>query len=129
MPDGSSIPGGPSFIGNPQPSPAPCVPGPSFDGAVSVPGGPGFAGHPQPPDIPCDPIGDGWRGPPGPAGPEGPPGMDGVDGIDGTNGEPGQPGPPGGLGEAPVDGNTYGRSNAAWALVAADSELIDGGNF
>ena len=44
---------------------------------VSIPGGPVFIGLPQPPDVPCDPAGDGWRGPPGPVGPQGVPGMDG----------------------------------------------------
>ena len=44
---------------------------------VQIPGGPVFIGFPQPPDVPCDPSGDGWRGPPGPAGPQGVPGMDG----------------------------------------------------
>ena len=44
---------------------------------VSIPGGPVFIGFPQPPDVPCDPSGDGWRGPPGPVGPQGVPGMDG----------------------------------------------------
>ena len=38
---------------------------------VSIPGGPSFVGNPQPADVPCDPVGDGWRGPPGPAGPAG----------------------------------------------------------
>jgi hypothetical protein len=44
---------------------------------ISIPGGPVFIGFPQPPDVPCDPTGDGWRGPPGPAGPQGVSGMDG----------------------------------------------------
>ncbi len=35
---------------------------------VTIPGGPSFIGSPQPPDVPCDPTGDGWRGPPGPPG-------------------------------------------------------------
>jgi hypothetical protein len=38
---------------------------------ITIPGGPSFAGNPQPPDVPCDPTGDGWRGPPGPPGPMG----------------------------------------------------------
>jgi hypothetical protein len=38
---------------------------------VTIPGGPSFGGYPQPPDVPCDPTGDGWRGPPGPPGPAG----------------------------------------------------------
>ena len=47
----------------------------------SVPGGPSFIGNPQPPDVPCDPTGDGWRGPPGPTGPVGPVGPMGPGGI------------------------------------------------
>ena len=38
---------------------------------VNIPGGPSFIGNPQPPDVPCDPVGDGWRGPQGPQGPPG----------------------------------------------------------
>ena len=45
----------------------------------SVPGGPSFIGNPQPPDVPCDPTGDGWRGPIGPQGVPGPPGPVGPD--------------------------------------------------
>ena len=44
---------------------------------VNIPGGPSFIGLPQPPDVPCDPTGDGWRGPPGQQGQpgiQGPPG-------------------------------------------------------
>ena len=44
---------------------------------VNIPGGPSFVGLPQPPDVPCDPTGDGWRGPPGQQGQpgiQGPPG-------------------------------------------------------
>jgi hypothetical protein len=119
MPDGLVIPGGPGFAGSPQTKPAPCEPGPSFDGFMSVPGGPDFSGHPQPPDVPCDPTGDDWRGPPGPPGPQGAPGEDGATG---------EPGPPGGLGEAPVDGLSYGRMNATWAAIF-DDQLVDGGNF
>jgi hypothetical protein len=40
---------------------------------VSIPGGPVFIGFPQPADVPCDPTGDGWRGPPGAQGVPGPP--------------------------------------------------------
>ena len=38
---------------------------------VNIPGGPSFIGNPQPPDVPCDPVGEGWRGPQGPQGPPG----------------------------------------------------------
>lgn len=41
---------------------------------VTIPGGPSFVGSPQPPDVPCDPVGEAWRGPPGPTGPTGPAG-------------------------------------------------------
>ena len=47
---------------------------------LSIPGGPSFIGFPQPPEVPCDPTGNGWRGPqgfPGPPGPIGPPGISG----------------------------------------------------
>lgn len=48
---------------------------------VNIPGGPSFIGNPQPPDVPCDPTGDGWRGPPGPVGPIGPIGPQGLPGA------------------------------------------------
>jgi hypothetical protein len=85
MPDGVSIPGGPSFAGSPS---------------SSVPGGPDFVGNPQPPDVPCDPVGDAWRGPPGPPGPPGPatPGPPGPPGADST--VPGPTGPAGATGPA-----------------------------
>ena len=51
---------------------------------VSIPGGPSFAGFPQPPDVPCDPTGDGWRGPQGFPGQTGPQGVPGVPGVPGT---------------------------------------------
>jgi hypothetical protein len=47
---------------------------------VTIPGGPSFGGYPQPPDVPCDPTGDGWRGPAGPQGPQGPMGPSGIPG-------------------------------------------------
>ena len=47
---------------------------------VNIPGGPSFIGNPQPPDVPCDPTGDGWRGPAGPVGPAGPAGPQGLPG-------------------------------------------------
>ena len=52
---------------------------------LSIPGGPSFSGHPQPADVPCDPTGDGWRGPPGPVGPAGPIGPIGPSGIAGDS--------------------------------------------
>ena len=51
---------------------------------VNIPGGPSFVGLPQPPDVPCDPTGDGWRGPQGFPGPTGPQGVPGVPGVPGT---------------------------------------------
>lgn len=36
-----------------------------------------------------------------------------------VRGAPGPPGPPGGLGEAPENGTTYGRKNAAWTAIPA----------
>ena len=127
MPDGVSIPGGPSFIGTPQPDAAPCVPGPSFDGFLSVPGGPGFEGNPQPPDVPCDPIGDAWRGPPGPPGPPGAdstvPGPTGPAGAAST--VPGPTGPQGaqGVPGTPATSRNTARLQAQWvtgAIVAND---------
>ena len=51
---------------------------------LTIPGGPSFIGFPQPPDVPCDPTGEGWRGPPGPIGPPGPVGPQGVPGVPGS---------------------------------------------
>jgi hypothetical protein len=52
----------------PAAPPAPPVAPPTPE---DIPGGPSFIGNPQPPDVPCDPVGDGWRGPQGPQGPPG----------------------------------------------------------
>lgn len=35
----------------------------------------------------------------------------------------GPPGPPGGIGEAPTDGQTYGRKNTAWSVVASGGDV------
>ena len=51
---------------------------------LTIPGGPSFIGFPQPPDVPCDPTGEGWRGPPGPVGPAGPQGPQGIQGAAGS---------------------------------------------
>ena len=51
---------------------------------LTIPGGPSFIGFPQPPDVPCDPTGEGWRGPPGPVGPKGDKGDKGDPGSPGT---------------------------------------------
>jgi hypothetical protein len=53
----------------------------------------------------------------GPKGDQGDQGVQGPPGPQGIKGDTGVPGPPGGLGEAPVDGQTYGRKDAAWAAV------------
>ena len=53
---------------------------------LTIPGGPSFIGFPQPPDVPCDPTGEGWRGPPGPVGPKGDKGDQGDQGIPGAAG-------------------------------------------
>jgi hypothetical protein len=50
-------------------------------------------------------------------------------------GPPGPPGPAGGgaggtVGEAPLDGITYGRQSAAWThVLMATGDIVDGGNF
>ena len=59
-------------------APVPTPPPPSGE---SVPGGPSFIGNPQPPDVPCDPTGDGWRGPEGPQGVQGDQGDQGPPGT------------------------------------------------
>ena len=56
---------------------------------LTIPGGPSFIGFPQPPDVPCDPTGKGWRGPPGPVGPKGDKGDPGAKGDKGDQGIPG----------------------------------------
>ena len=53
---------------------------------LTIPGGPTFIGFPQPPDVPCDPTGKGWRGPLGPVGPAGPVGPIGPQGPQGIPG-------------------------------------------
>ena len=76
---------------------------------VNIPGGPSFVGTPQPPDVPCDPVGDAWRGPPGPVGPPGPatPGPPGPPGADSTvPGPTGPTGPAGATGPAGPTGAT-----------------------
>ena len=71
---------------------------------VSIPGGPVFIGFPQPADVPCDPTGDAWRGPPGLPGPpgawprQGPPGPTGAGSA--VPGPPGATGPAGPAGAA-----------------------------
>ena len=79
----------------------------------------------------------GIQGPPGDTGAQGPQGPQGIQGLPGATGqtgaqgpqggqgiqgEPGIQGPPGpGISEAPQDGNTYGRNNAAWAPTISDA--------
>jgi hypothetical protein len=46
-------------------------------------------------------------------------GDQGIQGPKGDQGDQGIPGPPGGLGEAPNDGQTYGRKNLAWSAMAS----------
>jgi hypothetical protein len=71
---------------------------------------------------PMGPTGPaGVDGTPGRGGDQGPVGAQGSVGPPGPQGAPGPtgaPGPPGGLGEAPTDGQFYGRQSAAWAPMA-----------
>ena len=73
-------------------------------------------------------IATGEQGPPGPPGP---PGVSNVPGPPGPQGPPGTPGTGTGyVTEAPTDGITYGRQNAAWIhVLMANNDIVDGGNF
>ena len=73
-----------------------------------------YSDYPGTAEGPPDP--ERWVGPPGPVGPQGPTGPQGTPGTPGgAQGPVGPQGPPGpGIAEAPLDTNTYGRSNAAW---------------
>jgi hypothetical protein len=82
--------------------------------------------------------GSGGTGPPGPQGPMGPPGPTAVSTDANNDARLGSdnlifvPIPPGGGGlpEAPIDGNAYGRSDAAWLQVLKTTgDIFDGGNF
>jgi hypothetical protein len=73
-------------------------------------GEPGPVGPPGPQGIPG---GIGITGPQGPAGPKGDTGVAGDVGPAGPQGLPGGTFP-----DAPSDGNTYGRNNAAWMIVS-----------
>jgi hypothetical protein len=72
---------------------------------------------------PIGPIGpQGIPGPMGPVGPEGPQGLQGFPGPQGPQGNAGfmgPMGPPGGLGEAPINGQVYGRQDGLWVVVTA----------
>jgi hypothetical protein len=79
----------------------------------------------SPDDVETIAVGD--QGPPGPPGPQGPastvPGPPSTTpGPPGPQGPQGQPGPLGGtFPDAPSDGQTYGRNNAAWSIVTGGS--------
>lgn len=93
-------------MGPPGPAGAPGAQGPQ---GPAGPGGVGPQGEPGP-------IGpQGIQGPVGPAGPEGPQGIQGIQGPQG---------PAGGIPEAPIDGNTYGRKDAAWALAGGAASNV-----
>ena len=102
------------------------VPGPT--GATGAQGNPGPAG----PDGAQGPQGiQGLPGPTGPSGPQGTQGPQGPQGATGATGPastvPGPAGPTGATGpqgppsfpDAPSDGKTYGRNNAAWTQVTS----------
>ena len=78
---------------------------------------------------PAGPAGaTGPAGPAGPTGPTGSMGTQGPKGDTGATGPPGPQGPPGtgqggGIADAPSDGTTYGRNNAAWINVATLAAL------
>jgi Collagen triple helix repeat (20 copies) len=66
----------------------------------------------------------GVKGNTGDTGQTGLQGPQGVQGVKGDTGDQGVPGPPGGLGEAPVDGKIYGRSDAVWTEVTGGGATI-----
>ena len=131
-------PQGPPGVPGPQ-----GIPGPPGVGVPGKPGPPGPAGVPGAigPEGPEGPAGPASTEP----GPPGPPGADGADGLPGAQGPPGAdstvPGPQGPAGatgaqgpqgnpgatgptgpagpvpEAPIDGQQYGRKDAAWTVV------------
>ena len=85
---------------------------------VTIPGGPSFIGSPQPPDVPCDPVGEAWRGPPGPAGPPGTTGPAGPAGaastVPGPTGPTGATGPQGPAGTS----RNLAKLQAQWVTGA-----------
>lgn len=69
--------------------------------------------------------GGGSEGPPGPPGPAGAPGPVGPEGPAGPSGPAGPQGEPGvGFEDAPVDGQLYGRKDAAWEVVATGGGTV-----
>jgi hypothetical protein len=101
-------------VGPTGPSGGPVGPeGPA--GPQGAPGAPGATGATGP-QGPKGDTGD----PGGPMGPQGPPGPTGPQGPQGDTGATGPVGPPGpsGIADAPTDGATYGRKNAAWVSLA-----------
>ena len=94
---------------------------------VNIPGGPSFVGTPQPPDVPCDPTGEAWRGPAGPAGPAGATGPAGPVGPSGAASTvPGPAGPTGATGAQGPAGTSRNtaRLQTQWvtgAIVANDT--------
>ena len=92
----------------------------AFD--VTVPVARPMASPPPPLDIGLVELNEVGTEVPGPDGPQGPPGTTGPQGETGPTGPGGLPGPPGPVGppsfpDAPLDGNTYGRKNGAWANI------------
>jgi len=45
----------------------------------------------------------------------------------GDQGATGAAGPPGGLGEAPIDGQTYGRKSSAWQVIPGGGNVVNSG--
>jgi hypothetical protein len=106
-PTGSTGPTGPVGATGPQ----------GIPGGVGPQGTPGATGAVGPTGPKGDKGDAGPTGPVGPLGPKGDTGLTGPQGDQGPAGPQGVPGPPGGLGEAPQDGKTYGRMNAAWVVA------------
>jgi hypothetical protein len=97
-------------------------------GLTGVPGTPGAAG-PTGSTGPTGPVGatgpvgpTGVAGPTGPTGPIGPTGATGLTGPTGPTGATGPAGP--GITDAPSDGTTYARNDAAWTHLS-HSDIAD----
>ena len=89
------------------------------DALSGASGPPGPQGDPGPPGADGDPGPPGADGAPGATGPQGPKGDTGDTGPRGPAGPQGPPGTGsgGGIADAPVDGQLYGRQDAAWEVI------------
>ena len=115
-PRGPTGPPGPTGSASIVPGPA----GPQGDQGVPGPTGPQGPIGPQGDAGPQGDVGpQGPQGDTGAGGPQGVKGDTGATGPQGPQGDVGPQGPPGAVPEAPNDGTTYGRKNAAWAGLPA----------